>query len=464
MKQRPFFYLLGMTLFSLWFNTTVPLHFDEAYYWLWSLHPAASYFDHPPLVAWLLWLVRPFGQSETVIRLVPLLCLSLSGLLLYRLARRAFGETVAERSLVLFLLLPLAQLGFLLAVPDAPLSLAWMLVMTAGYEAAFGAWWQRGMLGAGAAIGLAMLAKYTAVLAGLSLLVFFLCSPLRRRLFSPAFFGAVLLAALVFAPVAYWNSLHEWSSFRFQLAHGIAEESAFHWDYLFEFLGGQLLVGGIATALAFFYLAIRYARQHWTQPRLLYFWCFSVTPIAFFMQAAVSKRGEANWAAPAFLAACVLVAYWSLRLNWRRWYKAALAVGFLLLVVAKLPECLPFLPEQAVAKQQFFGYRETIAGLAASHPEPWLADSYKTASLLVYYGNKKDVDTLGDERPDMFDYWRTETALPQKALFISSRERMVVLKTYYRQVTPLEAPADARFGFDERVFLLYQCENPIRGR
>ena len=140
-------------LFNLFYNMTLPLHFDEAYYWLWSLHPAASYFDHPPLVAWLLWLVRPFGQSETVIRLVPLLCLSLSGLLLYRLARRAFGETVAERSLVLFLLLPLAQLGFLLAVPDAPLSLTWMLVMAAGYEAAFGARWRRGMLGAGAAIG-----------------------------------------------------------------------------------------------------------------------------------------------------------------------------------------------------------------------------------------------------------------------------------------------------------------------
>lgn len=464
MKKRPFFYLLGMTLFSLWFNTTVPLHFDEAYYWLWSMHPAASYFDHPPLIAWLLWLVSPLGRSETVIRLVPVLCLSLSGFLLYRLARRAFGDSVAERALVLFLLLPLVQLGFLLAVPDAPLALAWMLVMTAGYEAAFGARWRRDMLLAGAAIGLAMLAKYTAVLSGLSLLVFFLLSPLRRRLFSPAFPAAVLLAVLVFSPVVYWNSLHEWSSFRFQLAHGIAEKSAFHWEYLLEFLGGQLLVGGIATALAFFYLAIRYARQHLTQPRLLYFWCFSVTPIIFFLQAAVSKRGEANWAAPAFLAACVLVAYWSLRLNWRCWYRAALVVGLLLLVVAKLPECLPFLPANAVPKQQFLGYRDALASLAKSHPEPWLADSYKTASLLVYYGGKTEADVLGDERPDMFDYWRSEQALPQKALFISSRERLAVLKNYYRQVTPLEPPAGACFGFDERVFLLYQCENPIRGR
>src|SRR6266498_4167697 len=37
------------------------LYSDEAYYWLWSLRPAGGYFDHPPLVAWLItasaWLV-----------------------------------------------------------------------------------------------------------------------------------------------------------------------------------------------------------------------------------------------------------------------------------------------------------------------------------------------------------------------------------------------------------------------
>jgi 4-amino-4-deoxy-L-arabinose transferase-like glycosyltransferase len=32
----------------------LPLSADEAYYWLWSLHPAAGYFDHPPMIAWLI--------------------------------------------------------------------------------------------------------------------------------------------------------------------------------------------------------------------------------------------------------------------------------------------------------------------------------------------------------------------------------------------------------------------------
>ena len=463
MKKRPFFYLLCMIIFSLWFNTTVPLHFDEAYYWLWSLHPDASYFDHPPLIGWLLWLVRPLGQAEWVLRLAPACCMAACAGLLYRLAERSFGAAVAERSLLLLLLLPLTQIGFLLAVPDAPLALGWMLVMTAGYEAAFGTHWQRFMLLAGAAAGLALLAKYTAVLAVASLLVFFLLSPLRSRLLSFSFAGAIGLAALVFSPVLYWNSRHDWISFRFQLSHGLAAEKVFQLPYLLEFLAGQLLTGGILVTIAFFYAAIRYIRQHFAQPRLLFFWCFSVLPMAFFLQASAFKRGEANWAAPAFLAACVIVAYWSLRLNWNRWYKAALAVGLLLLVVAKLPECLPFLPAQMAPKQQFFGYKEAIAVLPQAHPEPWLADSYKTASLLAYYGGRPDVDVLGDERSSMFDYWRTQAALPERALFVSSRERLALLTTYYQTVTPLP-DTGARFGFGKRGFFLYQCENPQRGR
>lgn len=464
MKQRPFFYLAGMAVFSLWFNTTLPLHFDEAYYWLWSEHIAASYFDHPPLIAWLLWLLRPFGHTEWVLRLAPAFCMTSCGFLLYRLAGRAFGEAVAQRTLVLFLLLPLTQLGFLLAVPDAPLALGWVLLMTAGYEAAFGVRWRRSMLLAGAAAGVALLAKYTAVLAIISLLLFFLLSPVRGRLFSFPFLGATGLATLLFSPVIYWNHLHDWSSFRFQLSHGMASEKAFRLDYLTDFLVGQLFVGGILVTLALAYLAIRYWRQHLKQPRLLFFWCFSIIPIAFFLQAAAFKRGEANWAAPAFLSACVLTAYWSIQLGWRRWYKTAIATGFFLLIVVKLPECLPFLPEQAMPKQTFFGYKEAIMRLPQAHPEPWLADSYKTASLLVYYGGRPDVDVLGDERVAMFDYWRTEQTLPERALFVSSRDRLSVLKGYYETVTPLPRASDARFGFDERVFLLYLCENPVRRR
>lgn len=46
--------LAALTLFRLMVAACVPLTPDEAYYRLWALAPAASYFDHPPMVA--LWI------------------------------------------------------------------------------------------------------------------------------------------------------------------------------------------------------------------------------------------------------------------------------------------------------------------------------------------------------------------------------------------------------------------------
>ena len=42
---------------------------DEAYYWMWGQHPSLSYFDHPPLNAWLLGLSSAvFGWNVLALR------------------------------------------------------------------------------------------------------------------------------------------------------------------------------------------------------------------------------------------------------------------------------------------------------------------------------------------------------------------------------------------------------------
>ena len=55
--------LAAIVLRALAFSGT-ELYSDEAYYWLWSLRPAAGYFDHPPLVAWLVAAGSPLLAGE----------------------------------------------------------------------------------------------------------------------------------------------------------------------------------------------------------------------------------------------------------------------------------------------------------------------------------------------------------------------------------------------------------------
>ena len=45
---------IALVLFKFVHLLAAGVFMDEAYYWMWGQHPALSYYDHPPLNAWLL--------------------------------------------------------------------------------------------------------------------------------------------------------------------------------------------------------------------------------------------------------------------------------------------------------------------------------------------------------------------------------------------------------------------------
>src|SRR3954469_4902550 len=86
-----------------------PLVPEEAYYWLYAQHPALSYFDHPPMVAWVISAgTAVFGNtSEFGVRIVPcLLMLAASGLA-YQFGRIWFGRFEGIVSALLIQALPI---------------------------------------------------------------------------------------------------------------------------------------------------------------------------------------------------------------------------------------------------------------------------------------------------------------------------------------------------------------------
>jgi dolichol-phosphate mannosyltransferase len=85
----------------------VPLSGDEAYYWTWSLHPAFGYTDHPPMVAWLIWLGRSLGAGAGFVRLPFVLCEALAAFAVGRAAWLVSGNARAGAvAALLFALIP----------------------------------------------------------------------------------------------------------------------------------------------------------------------------------------------------------------------------------------------------------------------------------------------------------------------------------------------------------------------
>jgi len=202
------------TLIRLIAAALIPLTEDEAYYRLWSMRPAFGYFDHPPMIAWWVWLGRHIaGDTALGVRLIPTLGTAATSLVTFDVARRlGLGERVAARAGIWLNATLLVGFGGELAVPDAPNALFWILAVWCAVRAIAGpgAWW----LAAGAAAGLACLSKYSALFLAPGILLWLaLSAEGRRQLRTPWPWLSGVLAVAIFAPNVAWNSGHGWMTF-----------------------------------------------------------------------------------------------------------------------------------------------------------------------------------------------------------------------------------------------------------
>ena len=164
-----------------------PLTFDEAYYWMWSKHLAGGYYDHPPMVAVVIRLGTMIaGDSEFGVRLASVLLALPMSWAVWRTAAILFADIrVAATATILLNITLMAAVGTLIVTPDAPLLVASSFVLFAlakVLQTGRGAWW----LAVGAAIGAALLSKYTALFFGPAILIWLVSvAGVRRWLFSP---------------------------------------------------------------------------------------------------------------------------------------------------------------------------------------------------------------------------------------------------------------------------------------
>jgi dolichol-phosphate mannosyltransferase len=193
-------------LLSLWLVLAMPVFAQEAYYWCYAQHPDLSYFDHPPLIAWMiLFGGKVFGDGALGIRFLTFG----AGLAAAGIGRALLVEFgVGERGRALWLwagfAVPAVATTRFLATPDSPLCVFWLLSILALWRARQGGagWWCL----AGVAAGAALLGKYTAAFLAVGGVLVLLVDPaMRRQLRTPWPYVAVVVAGLVFSPVVLWN-------------------------------------------------------------------------------------------------------------------------------------------------------------------------------------------------------------------------------------------------------------------
>jgi len=217
--------ILALVALRLVAAAWTPLTFDEAYYWMWSKHLAGGYYDHPPMVALVIRAGTMIaGDTEFGVRLVSILLALPMSFAVYRAAEILFADVrVAASAAILLNATLMAAVGTLIVTPDAPLLVASSFVLfflAKVLETGRGAWW----LAVGAAVGAALLSKYSALFFGPAILVWLAAVPkLRRWLLSPWPYLGGIVAFAVFSPVILWNADHHWVSFIKQIGRARIE-------------------------------------------------------------------------------------------------------------------------------------------------------------------------------------------------------------------------------------------------
>jgi 4-amino-4-deoxy-L-arabinose transferase-like glycosyltransferase len=397
------------------------LYADEAYYWLWSLRPAAGYYDHPPLVAWLIAATAPLVPGELGVRLLFVVAGALTVLFAALLGRELSEEPGAPLlAALLAAAAPLLAVLGALALPDAPVAAAytaalWLLARARG----------RRWLLAGVAVGVALLAKYSAALLAPALLLLVLWDgELRRELRTPWPWLGGAVAVALFAPCLLWNARHDWVSLRFQLGHGFAANATLR--SFAEYVLGQLAGAGpvaLVAGGAFLARAETSAAKRVAAGVLL--------PLAVTTSSALRGRVEANW--PAFVYPALAAAAGA-ALARRPAAGRALALGSaaltaLLLAGFALELRHPRLLAGTLAVERFHGWRDAAAEVRAltlrgcaevgcDARDPFtFAVSYQVAAELAFYGGFRRLGPASERRSQL-DVWDERPAPGEAFLFV----------------------------------------------
>lgn len=99
--------------------TVVPITGDEAYFIIWAKHLSYGYYEHPPMIGWIMWLFSFLGENIFVYRLFPVFVVPLMAFLMVKVLHK-IDQRKTYLCACAFLFSPVSILN-VLSVNDVPL-------------------------------------------------------------------------------------------------------------------------------------------------------------------------------------------------------------------------------------------------------------------------------------------------------------------------------------------------------
>lgn len=340
-KTNTYKFLVLVAIFKLIIANFIELGNDEAYYYSYALAPALNYFDHPPMVAWLIQIttLNLSGVSDVCMRLGPIITSTIASIFIFKTTTLIRNEKAGWYAILMY---QASVYGGFIAgwfvLPDAPQAPFWCAALyfmanliTQKDKKENKTWYWLGIC-----IGAATLSKVHGFYLwfGFGL---FIVTHKREWLLNFRLYISFLISLLFIIPILIWNIQNNFITYTFHSNRVVAKQFSTI-DLFREIVGEALYQNPIVYIIIIISIVYFFRKKIIHQNQILqWLLCMSIPMIFIFWYFASYNPIFPHWSGPAFVALIIIASLYIEQRTLRIFPKkiiAALTLTFATLIIA----------------------------------------------------------------------------------------------------------------------------------
>ncbi|APQ17011.1 ArnT family glycosyltransferase [Maribacter hydrothermalis] len=279
-----YFFLTAIFILNVIQSSFTQLIFDEAYYWYYSQNMAWGYFDHPPMVAFLVKISSFFFNGELGVRFMSCVLSTINIVLLWLMIDNPKKNDYIKHFFVLIFSMTLLNAYGFFTLPDTPL-----LFFTSCFLLTYKYFIKNQTLALSVLLGIFMAAlmysKYHAVL-----VIFFVLLSNLKLIRNKYAWLSVVVALICYAPHFYWLFENDLVSIKYHLYERPNGAYSFE-KYTLGFFVNLVAVFGLT--FPFIYKALFKTKSNNLFNKALIYLTYGV--ILFFFVSSFNRRVQTQW-------------------------------------------------------------------------------------------------------------------------------------------------------------------------
>jgi hypothetical protein len=400
--------LLGWFTLNIFQSVFTEIGNDESYYWVYSKFLAWGYFDHPPMVAVMIWLSNLFFDNELGVRLFTAIIQIPFLIILFKLTDVKLSQKAIWLFFIFSFSIVMIQAYGFVTTPDSPMLFFTGLFLWS-YKLFIDKESTKNILFLSISMALLMYSKYHGVL----VIGFVILSNLKLFI-NPRFYLAGIIALVLFIPHLFWQYDNNFPTFAYHLVDRSGE---FKWSRLFEFFANQLAVFNPVTLGVVVYVLFKRKVKDRFERTLV----FQI--LGFFIFFTLSNfKGYVNphWTIAAACAMIILLVRESVvNEKLAKFAYRFIAPTFALILIARLALMVDFIP----FKSEWHGHKQRMKDLGkitGSTPVIFF-NQFQDPSKYYFY-TKKPVHSIGclKYRDTQYDIWNFDESFRGDSVILVS--------------------------------------------